>query len=370
MERWTLGFKTSLLGYLIIATYPHVSADARWYMLVYLLTVAFQFAYPIGKRPLPRRLLAGCAAAVAVSGALALDPLFWLLLPACCFDLIDSFPGAAQTPLSLFVAVAAFFVPASVQPLYALIGVFGFMLYTGLRTSREKSAKLEAERDKLRQDMQRLQRSLRDNDELMRQSEYTFKLEERNRLSQQIHDDVGHAMAGALIQLEAARTLLDTDKAKASALIANAVAISRDGLERIRQTLKNVKPQQEELGIGRLRLFVDELAAKHAVAATLTYDGDLDAITPKQWQIIHSNATEAVTNALKYSGAANIHVELRVLNTFVKATVADDGKGADKVIKGLGIVGMEERAAADGGNVIVDGSNGFRVTTLLPRSKE
>ncbi|WP_135549074.1 sensor histidine kinase [Paenibacillus cymbidii] len=369
MERWTLGFKTSLLGYLIVVTYPHAAGDARWYMLVYLLTVIFSFAYPVWKRPLPRRLLAICAAAVATTSALALDPLFWLLLPACCIDCIDSFPGASNW-LPLFpIAVSAAFVPAAVLPLYGLIGIFGFMLNMGFRASREKAVKLEAERDKLRADAERMQRMLRDNDELMRQSEYTFKLEERNRLSQQIHDDVGHAMAGALIQLEAARTLLDTDKAKAAALIGNAVAISRDGLERIRQTLKNIKPQQEELGIGRLRLFVDELAAKHAVAATLTYDGELEAITPVQWQIIHSNATEAVTNALKYSGAAHIRVELRVLNTFVKATVADDGKGADKVIKGLGIVGMEERAAAAGGNVIVDGSNGFRVTTLLPRNK-
>jgi signal transduction histidine kinase len=46
--------------------------------------------------------------------------------------------------------------------------------------------------------------------------------------------------------------------------------------------------------------------------------------------------------------------------------VADNGKGAGKVKKGLGILGMEERAASAGGTVIVDGSRGFSVITLLP----
>ena len=63
--------------------------------------------------------------------------------------------------------------------------------------------KLESQNDKMRKDMQRLTKSLHENKEYIRQSEYTFKLEERNRLSQEIHDKIGHSMTGALIQMEA-----------------------------------------------------------------------------------------------------------------------------------------------------------------------
>ncbi|MCY8016369.1 sensor histidine kinase, partial [Bacillus haynesii] len=45
----------------------------------------------------------------------------------------------------------------------------------------------------------------------------------------------------------------------------------------------------------------------------------------------------------------------------------DNGKGRQKIKKGMGIIGMEERAASVNGKVIVDGSNGFSVTTLLPK---
>jgi signal transduction histidine kinase len=55
-----------------------------------------------------------------------------------------------------------------------------------------------------------------------------------------------------------------------------------------------------------------------------------------------------------------------VLNTLIKVEILDNGKGAQKVIKGLGIIGMEERTAAVNGTIIVDGSRGFSVTTLIP----
>jgi len=54
----------------------------------------------------------------------------------------------------------------------------------------------------------------------------------------------------------------------------------------------------------------------------------------------------------------------------VKAEVSDNGHGAFIVKKGLGICGMEERSGRIGGKVVVDGSKGFSVITLLPMEVE
>jgi signal transduction histidine kinase len=59
-------------------------------------------------------------------------------------------------------------------------------------------------------------------------------------------------------------------------------------------------------------------------------------------------------------------VEVRVLNRLIKAVVSDNGQGARKVVKGLGLIGMEERTAAVNGTVVADGTNGFSVTMLIP----
>jgi len=185
-------------------------------------------------------------------------------------------------------------------------------------------------------------------------------------MSQEIHDKIGHSMTGALIQMEASKRLSLTDPDKAAELLQNAILISKDGIESIRQVLKSVKPATEQLGVNRLRLLIDEFAAQHAIRATLTHEGNIDIMTPLQWKVVTENVQEALTNAMKYSTASSISVHIQVLGTLIRAEIADNGVGAAKVIKGMGIRGMEERTASLNGTLIVDGSRGFSVTMLLP----
>ncbi|RED54966.1 sensor histidine kinase [Cohnella lupini] len=365
MDFWIISNKTAVLAYVIAITFFLAPSADAWYILVSLFYLILNISIPIFKKTGPKQLLSILSAAFVIGCALLLDPLFVLLLPVNLYE-VAWLSGWKKiyTPLLMLATIP--FIPTSFLPAYLLAAFLSLLLLANVRIAIEKSAKWEAEAESMREDLQRLNRSLSENKEYMRQSEYTIKLEERNRISQQIHDDIGHAMAGALIQMEASKRLLAIDPDKSSELIGNAISISKEGLERIRFTLKDAKPRSEELGIHRLRLIVDELSAKHSVDATLAHDGDLESITPIHWKIIQENAIESITNSLKYGKASGIHIEIKVLNKFIKSVVSDNGIGADKVVKGLGIVGMEERAATVGGTVIADGTKGFSVTTLLP----
>lgn len=368
MDLWVIGNKAGLLAYLVFAMLLSAEESRRWEMLAYLLYMCVNIAIPIFRRwrRVHAALAAGSALAIILIAA-ELDPRFVVLLPANLYEL-SLLASNKRWPALLAGFLPTLFIPRDVLAAYILAASLSFLLYAGLHAHAGRVKRLEEERETLRLDVEKLRSSLSLNDEYIRQSAYTSKLEERNRLSQRIHDEVGHAMAGALIQMEASRRLLASSPDKSSELLGNAIAISKEGLERIRLTLKDMKPRSEELGIHRLRLFMDELSAKHAIQATVTHAGNLDLITPLQWKIIHENAVEAVTNSLKYGQANAIELEVRVLNRMIQAVVADNGVGAPKIVKGLGIVGMEERAAGAGGTVIVDGSRGFRVTTLLPHA--
>ncbi|WP_168122983.1 histidine kinase [Paenibacillus sp. HB172176] len=335
MEQWAIGNKAAILFYVIQTT-------------------------------LKRALIVSSVCYVCFC-LYALDPLFALLLPVHAYEW-TSLHKQRRLYALLAMLVPILLIPSAIMKPYAMAASLSCLLYASVDIHSRKLAKLEDDHERLRMELQQLRTALSESNAYLQQSSYTSKLEERNRLSQQIHDEIGHSMAGALIQMEASRRLLDTNKpGKASELLGNAIAISKDGLEQIRLTLKAMKPKSEELGINRLRLFSDGLGSKHAIASTLTHEGDLELISPLQWKIIHENAVEAATNAMKYASATAIHMHVQVLHRFVKSVVEDNGVGADKVVKGLGIIGMEERAAAMGGTVLVDGSKGFRVTTLLPR---
>ncbi|WP_238996716.1 sensor histidine kinase [Paenibacillus pinistramenti] len=365
LETWSIFSRLFLLGFVIWESYFLRKPGSGWSIFVYLIVICFLFAGQVLRKPKPRQ-----AAALLSAGFLAYCaghfelPLLYLLLPASLTEFAAGMKPKVLGPVLIFVS--AWLIPQQVLALYIAAAGISWLGHTLIRVSVEKLGVQNERNETMNADLQRLTKALIENRELARQSEYTIKLEERNRLSQQIHDEIGHSMAGALIQMEASKRLLASNPDKAAELLGNAIAISKEGLEQIRLTLKDMKPKSEEIGINRLRLFVDELSAKQGLAASLTHEGNLDAVTPIQWKVILENATEAVTNTIKYGEADHVHVHVQVLNRLVKAVVADNGKGSDKVVKGLGILGMEERAASLGGTVITDGSNGFSVITLLP----
>lgn len=333
-------------------------------VLALLLYSCVNIAASIVKKSAFKRMLIAFSIVLILYCAYQLHPLFFLLLPLNLCELIGE--SVVKKWMVLLVLLPVLLVPSDIRALYVLVAAFTFFIYTGAALYQKRTNNYEQKLDEMRVSMQKLQKHVNENKEYVRQSQYASKLEERNRLSQEIHDKIGHSMTGALIQMEAAKHVMKQDEEKALSLLQNAIAISKEGIEEIRLTLKSIKPPAEQIGISRLKLFIGEFEAKHSIAMPLVYKGNLDLITPLQWKIIHENITEAITNALKYAEATMIAIELHVLNKMVKVEVKDNGKGAHLFQKGLGIAGMEERAASINGTVIVDGTNGFSVTTLLP----
>ncbi|MED4390568.1 histidine kinase [Priestia aryabhattai] len=333
-------------------------------VLALLLYSCVNIAASIVKKSAFKRMLIAFSIVLILYCAYQLHPLFFLLLPLNLCELIGE--SVVKKWMVLLVLLPVLLVPSDIRALYVLVAAFTFFIYTGAALYQKRTNNYEQKLDEMRVSMQKLQKHVNENKEYVRQSQYASKLEERNRLSQEIHDKIGHSMTGALIQMEAAKHVMKQDEEKALSLLQNAITISKEGIEEIRLTLKSIKPPAEQIGISRLKLFIGEFEAKHSIAMPLVYKGNLDLITPLQWKIIHENITEAITNALKYAEATMISIELHVLNKMVKVEVKDNGKGAHLFQKGLGIAGMEERAASINGTVIVDGTNGFSVTTLLP----
>lgn len=307
------------------------------------------------------------SAVLVIGSYFYIHPLLILLIPVNMYELITRL-FKMNGVVFILVIFPAFFLTDGLWIQYGFIAIISFAYFTMLDTFSSKFSLYRDRIEEMQVERRQLMSRLEENNEYIRQSEYTYKLEARNRLSQEIHDQIGHSMTGALIQMEAAKRLLRSDPDKANELLQNAIHISKDGIESIRVVLKNMKPPTEQLGINRIKLFIDEFSATHSIKTLLTYDGDIDLIHPIHWKIIQENVKEALTNTMKYANATQITVDIQVLNTLIKTVVIDNGQGIQKIIKGLGIKGMEERAATVNGTVIVDGSRGFSVTTLIPYS--
>ncbi|MCM3117163.1 sensor histidine kinase [Neobacillus sp. MER 74] len=365
MEIWIIITKMILLVYIAIQCAQVNVSHISWVVLAFLVYFCANITLYLFKNHTVKKVLHVLSIGILTVAYLIVNPLFYLLLPLTIIELAASFIDKKLAVLLLSL-LPILYMKAWLQPIYGLAACLSFMIFSITSIYGEKLVKNEAQKDEMRKQLQKLTKHIHENSEYIRQSEYTFKLEERNRISQEIHDKIGHSMTGALFQMEAAKRLVETDQHKATELLQNAINISKEGIENIRLTLKNMKPPTEQVGIHRLKLLVDDFNAKQTIKTVLTHEGNLDIIAPIHWKIIHENVTEALTNAMKYSYATQVSVNLMILNKMIRVEVKDNGAGTEMIKKGLGIIGMEERTAAVNGKIIVDSTNGFSVTTLLP----
>ncbi|PFJ09642.1 histidine kinase [Bacillus cereus] len=365
MEFWLTVSKLIVFIYIVFSYIHSNVTNLPWVIFTLLIYLSVNVMISILKKDTYKKFLICVSIGVVMFFTWKVHPFFILFLPLNLYEIIFHYI-AKKWQLFFIMMIPIIFTDESIRMIYGLIVAFSFLVLTMADGYISRVLKIESQNDKMRKDMQRLTKSLNENKEYIRQSEYTFKLEERNRLSQEIHDKIGHSMTGALIQMEAAKRLLEIDKEKSAELLQNAIHISKDGIESIRITLKNMKPPTEQIGIHRMKLFIEEFSGKHNINIPFVYKGNLDMISPIQWKIIGENVTEALTNTMKYADATVISIDIHVLNKMVKVQVKDNGKGAVLVKKGLGIMGMEERTASVNGKIIVDGTSGFSVTMLLP----
>lgn len=273
--------------------------------------------------------------------------------------------------LPVFAAIPAFLsIDSGVVPEYVLASLMCLLVFLLARKHIHNLGTMQKANEELRDRMDELSARLSAGTEYEAQLRYLSQIEERNTLAQKIHDEVGHTLAGSIIQLEAVGLIMENDTARAGEMVRNVTENLKKGMESIRSTLRAIKPASEQLGINRLKLILEEFTLNNRIETELSYEGRLDVITHIQWGILTDNMREALTNSLKHSAASAIRVKIEVMSKVIKMEVRDDGRGEAAVKKGMGIAGMEERTGAAGGKLIIDGSDGFSVITLLPLENE
>ena len=292
-------------------------------------------------------------------------PIFFILLP---INFYEMFAYKTKFKSILFIlGISTFIINKNIIICeYFGFSLFSLVAYYFILDHESKIEILTIKNDKLEEKNYRLLTNFNNQMECKNQIIYTSQLEERNKIAQEIHDKLGHSISGSLMQLEAARLIMDKDSNQSKAIIQNTINVLRDGMESIRYTLKNIKPEAEQLGINKVKLLVDEFNNKVKINASLYYSKNLDRVSYIEWKVICDNIKETFTNIIKYSEAKNVKVNVEVLNTLLKVEIKDNGIGCINIKKDLGLLGIEERTMNLNGKVIFDGSNGFSVIILLP----
>ena len=195
-------------------------------------------------------------------------------------------------------------------------------------------------------------------------------LKERNFIAQKLHDHLGHRITSSIMQLEVTKEMIGNNDEIAKKSLVTAMGNLREGMEEIRDFLRQVKPGQSVIGIENIKELVLKFQYVSGIETVFLCDEDTSAIKLMELRIIEDNIKEALTNAAKYSNATKITVSILVFNMFYRVEIRDNGRGVEKLSKGLGLRGIEERLEEINGRVEYYNDDGFVVNMIINKGRK
>ena len=196
---------------------------------------------------------------------------------------------------------------------------------------------------------------------------------ERRRIARELHDELGQRITGALLLLNQAGRTEGGDPAALGA----AREMIRGCLDETRRIAADLRPVAlDDLGLISALDALGREIEEHSgliVERRLPARDDWAALPVEQEHVLYRVAQEALTNAVRHSGAGSVELELERRRDVVRLAVADDGTGiAGDGGEGGGLLGMRERALLVGGELTIDSvaQGGTRVRLQLVAGKE
>ncbi len=198
--------------------------------------------------------------------------------------------------------------------------------------------------------------------------------QERTRIARELHDIVSHSISVVTIQTQAVRRRLGPDHAQEAADLAAVEATAREALAEMRRLFGVLRTDGEaaslapQPGLAELNRLVDQVRSS-GIQVDLTIEGDAYELPPGVDLAAYRIIQEALTNALRHSGAAHAAVVVRFRPTKLDIAVEDNGVGMTETSAGgHGLVGVRERVALYGGTVEVVSvpTGGVRLSATLP----
>lgn len=258
----------------------------------------------------------------------------------------------------------AYFLTQSLLP-------WGVGLVTRIR--QDHVARLQAENERLE----------REQAEMARRA----VIEERSRIARELHDVVSHAISVTVLQSRGARRKLGRDEdAVREALDAidrtNGAALS--DMRRLLAVLRDTEDAEDPVvlrqplpSLAQLDVLVAEVRAS-GLDVELTRGGVEQGVPPGVDLSAYRIVQEALTNVIKHAGpGADARVRLDFRPEDLLVTVRNTGGATDPdadsaASSGHGLVGIRERVAVVGGDVVMEqvAGGGFEIRARLPYALE
>jgi signal transduction histidine kinase len=245
---------------------------------------------------------------------------------------------------------------------WSLLATFGITLTGGfllafvtitiiLRLEQEVERRL-GETAKARADLQELSARL------VRAQE-----EERCKLARELHDEIGQSLSA--IMMEASNAELAEQPGEARERVKSIGSIAGKTLNAVRDLALLLRPSMlDDFGlVPALNWHAREMSKRTGLNIRINAGEDCDGLPDEHKTCIYRLVQEALNNAARHAHARSLNVTVKHQGDRVLFSVQDNGVGFDKkMVRGLGLLGMEERVRRLGGKLNIDSQFGLGTT--------
>lgn len=282
-----------------------------------------------------------------------------------------------------YIAVAGLIIFAVVWSL----GVYWLFKYFEMNSNLEKALKSSA-LDAMNERQLRMEIA-----ESKNMAEENARLEERERISRDIHNAVGHTLSAATVTLDAAQMLMDTDTSKANQKIDQANERIHEAIGSVRSVVRTLDAEDDCVLVEDYVNSLKELIRNFTLDTEIKVHHNLDLVAAEERRrqqasgsagkihiaraaFISSSLSELLTNGVKHGGATVFVVLMTLDSTHIGIQVSDNGTGwgdisyeekQAKLRNGFGLRKMSDYVKVNGGTFDVDGSEGFCVKMDMMR---
>jgi len=200
---------------------------------------------------------------------------------------------------------------------------------------------------------------------------------ERKTLARDLHDELGQYINAIKLDAVAIRDSIPAAELPARNTV-GAMIVNIDRVyEVVGGLIRQLRPVGfDDLGVAAaLEHCVNDWRRRLGADVELAIDCDLSVLDPVRSLALFRLVQEALTNVARHARAAQVRIRITGQRggdgaQLIETSIADDGCGVDLDAprRGLGLIGMRERAAACGGSVALSSTPGagFKVTATLP----
>ncbi len=291
-----------------------------------------------------------------------------LLLPASYSIVVLQKPGWF-TPRHLLESLAAVFVVLLMAVSWmVMLSKKNLILKSLVREKEAAQTELQHAHDQLEERVRERTAQLKVEMTARKESELQFRavLTERTRLAQELHDTLEQTMTGIALQLDMVSTQFEKRPDQAQHHLKLARNLMRQSRVDLRQSVWGLRSRTEEQFnlVNALTLSSRQLTSDTGIKVEVETSGEVQLLS----EIVEENllriGQEAITNAIKHSGATTLKIELQYLPGATVLQIQDNGRGfAPEACAGpkdghFGLLGIRERTERLGGSVAITSSPG------------